>query len=46
MSLEKDRFSALEYLLYRIKYYEDKMLRKAKKRNFDQYTFFSHKKRG
>jgi hypothetical protein len=34
-SLEKDRFSALEYGLYRIKYYEDKEIFKKKKRNLD-----------
>lgn len=32
-SIEKDRFSALEYGLYRIKYYEDKeILRKRRKK--------------
>ena len=45
-STPKDRFSALEYCLYRIKYYEDKAARKAKKRNFGQYAFFSPKNRG
>lgn len=45
-SIEKDRFSSLEYLLYRIKYYEDQMARKKKKRNISQYTFFSPRKRG
>lgn len=45
-SIEKDRFSALEYGLYRIKYYEDKLYRGKKKRDFSQYTFFTprHKK--
>lgn len=32
-SLEKDRFSALEYALYRVKYYEDKEIFKKKKKN-------------
>ena len=45
-SIEKDRFSSLEYCLYRIKYYEDKELLKAKKRNISQYVFFSPKTRG
>ena len=44
-SIEKDRFSALEYGLYRIKYYEDKAARKAKKKNINQYAFFSPKTR-
>lgn len=44
-SIEKDRFSALEYALYRVKYYEDKDLNRAKKRNFKDYVFFSPKKR-
>ena len=45
-SIEKDRFSALEYGLYRIKYYEDKALKKRNKRNFKQYAFFSPRNRG
>ena len=45
-SIEKDRFSSLEYGLYRVKYYEDKEMRKAKKRNMSQYVFFSPKNRG
>jgi len=45
-STPKDRFSALEYCLYRVKYYEDKAARKAKKKNFGQYAFFSPRKRG
>ena len=45
-SIEKDRFSALEYCLYRIKYYEDKEMKKRNKRNFGQYAFFSPRKRG
>ena len=44
-SIEKDRFSALEYALYRIKYYEDKALQRAKRYNFKQYAFFSPGKR-
>ena len=39
-SIEKDRFSALEYGLYRIKYYEDKEFRSRKKRNFKDFIFF------
>jgi len=31
-SIHKDRFSALEYGLYRIKYYEDKAIKQAKKK--------------
>jgi len=45
-SIEKDRFSSLEYGLYRVKYYEDKEMRKTKKRNISQYVFFSPKNRG
>lgn len=45
-SIQKDRFSALEYTLYRIKYYEDKALQRRKKRDFNKYAFFSPKKRG
>ena len=45
-SIEKDRFSSLEYGLYRVKYYEDKAARNAKKKNISQYIFFSPKKRG
>ena len=45
-SIEKDRFSALEYGLYRVKYYEDKAIRSAKKKNMSQYVFFSPRKRG
>ena len=45
-SINKDRFSALEYNLYRIKYYEDKAFQKARKKNFGQYAFFSPRKRG
>ena len=39
-SIEKDRFSALSYGLYRIKYYEDKMLKHSGKRNIKDYIFF------
>jgi hypothetical protein len=45
-SIEKDRFSSTEYSLYRIKYYEDKALQKAKRKNISQYAFFSPRKRG
>ena len=44
-SLEKDRFSALEYGLYRIKYYEDKEIFKKRKKHMNQYAFFSPKSR-
>lgn len=44
-STEKDRFSALEYGIYRIKYYEEKALQQAKKKNLSQYAFFSPRKR-
>ena len=43
-SIEKDRFSALEYLLYRVKYYEDKEIYRRRKKNPGQYIFFSPKK--
>ena len=45
-SIEKDRFSALEYSLYRIKYYEDKEIFKKRKKKINQYVFFSPKNRG
>lgn len=45
-SIEKDRFSSVEYNLYRIKYYEDKAAKKAKQRNFGSFVFFSPRKRG
>lgn len=45
-SIEKDRFSALEYGLYRIKYYEDKEFLSKKKKDISQYAFFSPRKRG
>ena len=45
-SIEKDRVSALEYGLYRIKYYEDKAFQKRKRKNISQYAFFSPRKRG
>lgn len=44
-SIEKDRFSALEYAMYRIKYYEDKEIFKKRKKNIGQYAFFSPKSR-
>ena len=40
-SIEKDRFSALEYGLFRVKYYEDLAMRKAKKKKIGQYAFYS-----
>ena len=45
-SIEKDQFSALEYGLFRIKYYEDKEMLKRKKRNWGSYAFFSPRTRG
>lgn len=45
-SIEKDRFSALEYGLYRIKYYEDKEILKKRRKKIGQYAFFSPKNRG
>lgn len=45
-SIEKDRFSSLEYSLFRVKYYEDNALRKKRKKNLGQYAFFSPRKRG
>lgn len=44
-SIQKDRFSALEYCLYRVKYYEDKEARRKVKRDISSYVFLSHKKR-
>ena len=44
-SIEKDRFSALEYALYRVKYYEDKEIFRKKKKNIGQYGFFTPKSR-
>ena len=40
-SIEKDRFSALEYALYRIKYYEDKEIFRKRKKNLGQFGFFT-----
>lgn len=45
-SIEKDRVSALQYLLFRVKFYEDRAMQRKKKRNFSQYTFFSPRTRG
>ena len=42
-SIQKDRFSALEYGLYRIKYYEDKEIFKKRKKNIGQFGFFTPK---
>lgn len=45
-SLHKDRFSALEYALFRVKYYEDSFLRKKKRKSSDgKYAFISPMKR-
>ena len=44
-SLEKDRFSALQYCLYRVKYYEDKATRAHKRGNLKNYAFFSPRTR-
>ena len=44
-SIEKDRFSALEYGLYRVKYYEDKEIFRKKKKNIGQFGFFTPKSR-
>jgi len=44
-SIEKDRFSALEYAMYRIKYYEDKEIFKRRKKNISSYGFFTPKSR-
>ena len=44
-SIEKDRFSALEYALYRIKYYEDKEIFRKRKKHMSQYAFFTPKNR-
>lgn len=44
-SIEKDRFSALEYGLYRVKYYEDEAIRKSKKKDISQFAFFSPRNR-
>ena len=45
-SIQKDRFSALEYALYRVKYYEDKNNKKSKKRDFSSSIHFTPKRRG
>ena len=44
-SIEKDRFSALEYALYRVKYYEDKEIFKKRKKNIGSFGFFTPKNR-
>ena len=44
-SIEKDRFSALEYSLYRVHYYEDKAMKRATKKNIAQYIYFSPRQR-
>ena len=43
-SIEKDRFSALEYLLYRVRYYEDKASQYHQHKP-SQYVFFTPKTR-
>ena len=46
-SIEKDRFSSLEYNLYRVKYYEDKYFSRKKKKDMKSFVFFSpNSKRG
>ena len=45
-SIEKDRFSAMEYALYRVKYYEDQAAKKKLRKNISNYTFFTSRKRG
>ena len=44
-SIEKDRFSSLEYGLYRVKYYEDKAMKKSQQRDVSSYVFFSPRTR-
>lgn len=45
-SIPKDRWSSMEYGLWRIKYYEDKAIRKAKNRDDgNKYAFFTPRKR-
>ena len=44
-SIEKDRFSALEYAMYRIKYYEDKEIFRKRKKNIGSFGFFTPKDR-
>lgn len=44
-SVPKDRFSAVEYGLWRIKYYEDSAFRKSKNKLNGQFAFFSPRKR-
>ena len=45
-SIDKDRFSALEYALYRIKFYEDKFFARKNKKTNGMAIFFTHKQRG
>ena len=45
-SIEKDRFSALEYGLYRVKYYEDLANKKTLKRDFKSCIKFTSRTRG
>ena len=44
-SLEKDRFSALEYGLYRIKFYEDSTRNKITSTTLSKFNFYTHKTR-
>ena len=44
-SVEKDRFSTLEYALYRVRYYEDKEIFRKKKKNIGSFGFFTPKSR-
>lgn len=44
-SIEKDRFSALQYLLFRVKYYQDIANHKKKRKNVSDFIFFSPKKK-
>lgn len=45
-SIEKDRFSSLEYNLWRIKYYEDKAFKQNKRKLTGKFAFFTPKTRG
>lgn len=45
-SIAKDRFSALEYVLWRVKYYEDEAMRKSqRKTDFKSLTMFTSKRK-
>lgn len=45
-STPKDRFSSLEYTMWRVKYYEDKMNHKHKKKLEGKFSFFTPMKGG